>query len=137
MFKSSFLKAALSLSCIFCCSCMLFGCTGSLEQPKKGSYVSISSQQAKQLMETEENYIILDVRTQEEYDEKHIKGATLIPDTKISSLAETLLKDKEQLILVYCRTGRRSKNASAELAAMGYTNVKEFGGIVDWPYETE
>ena len=104
---------------------------------EKGEYVSITAQEAKELMDTESDYIILDVRTQEEFDEGHIPGATLIPDTNISKLAPILLKDKEKLIFVYCRTGRRSKNASAELAEMGYTNIKEFGGIVDWPFEIE
>lgn len=115
---------------------VITGCSENSVVNEEG-YISISAEEAKELMNTKENYIILDVRTQEEYDEAHIKGATLIPDTQIPFLAEAILPDKDQLVLVYCRTGRRSKNASAELAAMGYTNVKEFGGIVDWPYETE
>ena len=88
-------------------------------------------------MDTEEDYIILDVRTQEEYDQGHIPGAILIPNTEITAEAEKVLTDKDQLILVYCRSGRRSKLAAVTLAQLGYTNVKEFGGIIDWPYETE
>jgi rhodanese-related sulfurtransferase len=88
-------------------------------------------------MDTEKGYIILDVRTEEEYNESHIPDAILIPDYEIMTKAEQVLTDKEQLILVYCRSGRRSKNASQALAELGYTNVKEFGGIIDWPYETE
>ena len=99
--------------------------------------MQITPQEAKEIMDTEDGYVILDVRSQSEYDEKHIPGAVLIPDTDITAKAEDVLKDKNQLILVYCRSGRRSKNASSDLAKMGYTNVKEFGGINDWPYEIE
>lgn len=98
------------------------------------TYISITGAEAKALMESEENYIILDVRTQEEFDEGHIAGAILIPDYEIAEKAEDILTDKEQLILVYCRSGRRSKLASAVLAEMGYTNIKEFGGVIDWQY---
>ncbi len=107
------------------------------DQEKEASYMNINAQQAKKIMDTQENYIILDVRTQEEFDEKHIPGAILIPDYEIGEKAEKELKDKDQLILVYCRSGRRSKLASQELVKLGYTNIKEFGGIIDWPYETE
>ena len=100
-------------------------------------YVSISAEEAKELMDKSENYIILDVRTKEEYDEVHIPDAILIPDTEIADRAEDELTDKDQLIFVYCRSGNRSKKASAILSQMGYTNIKEFGGIKDWPYETE
>ena len=87
-------------------------------------------------MDSESDYVILDVRTEEEFNEAHIEGAVLIPDYEISAKAESILTDKEQLILVYCRSGRRSKNAAKELATLGYKNVKEFGGIIDWPYKT-
>lgn len=102
-----------------------------------GGYEQISAQEAKTLMDAEEVYTILDVRTQEEFDEGHIPGATLIPHDEIEASAEEMLPDKEQLTLVYCRSGRRSKIAAEALAKMGYTNVKEFGGINDWPYEVE
>ncbi len=87
-------------------------------------------------MDSEKDYVILDVRTKEEFDEYHIEGAVLIPNYEIKEKAESILTNKEQLILVYCRSGRRSKNAASELVALGYTNIKEFGGIIDWPYET-
>ena len=77
------------------------------------------------------------MRTQEEYDQGHIPGAILIPDTEIKAKAEDVLTDKEQMILVYCRSGRRSKLAAETLVELGYTNIKEFGGIIDWPYEVE
>ncbi len=87
-------------------------------------------------MENEKNYIILDVRTEEEFKEKHIENAILIPHTEIEQRAEKELTDKEQLILVYCRSGNRSKTASKILAQLGYTNVMEFGGINSWAYGT-
>lgn len=99
--------------------------------------MNITAEEAKQIMDSEEGYIILDVRTQEEYDQGHIPGAILIPDTEIKAKAEEVLTDKDQLLLVYCRSGRRSKLAAEALVELGYTNIKEFGGIIDWPYEVE
>ena len=99
------------------------------------SYECITPDQAKHLMDTEENYIILDVRRQDEYDLGHIPGAILIPNEVIAEQAEHILTNKSQLILVYCRSGRRSKEAAQKLCELGYTNVKEFGGINDWPYQ--
>lgn len=99
-------------------------------------YKQITQAEAKSLMDSETDYIILDVREQYEFDGGHIENAILIPHTEISSKAEALLTDKSQLILVYCRSGRRSKIAAQALADMGYTNVREFGGINDWQYGT-
>ena len=99
--------------------------------------MNITAKEAKQIMDTGEGYIILDTRTQEEYDEGHIPGAILIPYDEIKEKAETMLPDKDQLLLVYCRSGRRSKLAAEALVELGYTNIKEFGGIIDWPYEVE
>ena len=99
------------------------------------TYEQISQVEAKNIMDTESNFIILDVRTEEEFAEGHIKNAILIPDYEIATKAEEILKDKNQLILVYCRSGNRSKAASKALVDLGYTNVKEFGGIIDWKYE--
>ena len=107
------------------------------EITKEAVYVNITVQEAKEIMDSREGYVILDTRTQEEYDERHIPGAILIPHDQIKEQAESLLTDKDQLILVYCRSGRRSKLASEDLVALGYTNIMEFGGIIDWPYETE
>lgn len=98
-------------------------------------YEQISGEQAKNLMNTEKDYIIIDARTEEEFNEGHIEGAILIPEYEISQRAEKELPNKDQLILVYCRSGRRSKIASQALVDLGYTNVKEFGGIIDWQYE--
>ena len=99
------------------------------------TYEQISGAKAKALMDSEQGYIIIDARTQEEYDGGHIPGAILIPEYEIAERAEKELANKKQLILVYCRSGRRSKVAAKELVKLGYTNVKEFGGIIDWQYE--
>ena len=99
------------------------------------SYEQITGAQAKALMDSETNYIIIDARTQSEYDAGHIEGAILMPETEVAKRAEIELPDKDQLILVYCRSGRRSKIAAQVLVDLGYTNVKEFGGIIDWEYE--
>ena len=116
---------------------VLSACGQEKENDREAVYMNITAEEAKQIMDTEEGYIILDVRTQEEYDQGHIPGAILIPDTEIKAEAENVLTDKAQLILVYCRSGRRSKLAAEALVELGYTNIKEFGGIIDWPYETE
>ena len=111
-----------------------FGCVGCLDGGA-ASYEQISGAEAKALMDSESGYVIIDARTQEEYDQGHIPGAILIPEYEIADRAEKELPDKDQLILVYCRSGRRSKIAAEELVKLGYTNVKEFGGIIDWNYE--
>ena len=105
----------------------------SVEQEKAPTYEQISAEQAKTIMDTEKDFVIIDARTEEEFAEGHIENAILIPEYEISKRAEKELPDKEQLILVYCRSGRRSKIASEELVNLGYTNVKEFGGIINWP----
>ena len=111
-----------------------FGCVG-CSNGGSATYEQISGAEAKALMDSESGYIIIDARTQSEYDEGHIPGAVLIPEYEIADRAEKELPDKDQLILVYCRSGRRSKIAAEELVKLGYTNVKEFGGIIDWKYE--
>ena len=98
-------------------------------------YEQITAEEAKMIMDSGEEHIILDTREQDEFNEGHIPKAILIPYTEIENKAEEMLPDKDKLILVYCRSGRRSKIAAESLAKLGYTNVKEFGGIIDWPYE--
>ena len=115
----------------------LTACGQDKENDQGAVYVNITAEEAKEIMDTEEGYVILDVREQDEYDAGHISGAILIPFTQIEAKANEMLPDKDQLILVYCRSGRRSKIAAEALAELGYTNIKEFGGILDWPYEVE
>ena len=112
----------------------LAGCA--LPAGQEVSYRQINMDEAITMMEEESGYIILDVRTPEEFAEKHIPGAINIPNETISTEEIPELPDKDQLILVYCRSGNRSKQASEKLAALGYTNIVEFGGINDWPGET-
>lgn len=105
------------------------------EKGEKSMYEQITAEQAKKIMDSDEEFIVLDVREQDEFDSGHIQGGMLIPYTQIEVKAEKMLPDKNAQILVYCRSGRRSKIAAESLVKLGYTNVKEFGGITDWPYE--
>lgn len=112
------------------------GCAAeSTEAGETQTYQTITGAEAKEMMDADDTVIILDVRSQEEYDTGHIEGALLIPDTQITAEAETLLTDKDATILVYCRSGRRSALAAADLAELGYTGIYDFGGIIDWEYE--
>ena len=112
---------------------LLAGCAAPEEET---GYRQISMTDAVSMMEEETGYVILDVRTQPEFAEKHIPGAINVPNENIGNEEIPELPDKDQLILVYCRSGNRSKQASEKLAALGYRNVVEFGGINDWPGET-
>ena len=114
---------------------LLSGCAR--QEEGKMSYTQISMEEAVEMMAEENGYIILDVRTEAEFAQKHIPGAVNLPNEQIGSGEIDILPDKEQLILVYCRSGNRSKQAAANLAAQGYGNVVEFGGIIDWPGETK
>jgi rhodanese-related sulfurtransferase len=127
---------------------MLVGCTPSgpgIGQVMDGDgmvrsfdYTQITQEEAKRMMEQENDYVIVDVRREDEYAEGHIPGAILIPNESIAEYeAPEELTDSDQIILVYCRTGRRSKEAADKLAKMGYSRVYEFGGIVDWDGEIE
>ena len=116
-------------------SIALLGCGDSSAQPsetEKGGYRQISQEEAQKLMESESGYMILDVRTKQEFDEGHIPKAICVPNETIDTTPPSVLPDKNQMILVYCRSGRRSKEAAQKLADMGYRHVIEFGGIKDW-----
>ena len=107
------------------------------EEPAQAVYQKITGEQAKIMMEENEHYILLDVRTDDEFKAQRIDGAILIPDYEIEYRADIDLPDKDALILIYCRTGRRSANVAHELLEMGYTQVYDFGGITtDWEYDT-
>lgn len=140
-------RRAIFLTLILCLTAALCCCTAQ-DQPapdaaaqsatvqEDAPYTQIDTAQAARLMQTEKDYIILDVRTEEEYKSGHIPNAICIPNETIGNGEIGALKDKNQLILVYCRSGRRSKEAAQKLANLGYRNVKEFGGIIDWTGET-
>ena len=112
----------------------LTGCAAPVSQ--NNTYRQISMSEAITMMEKEKDYIILDVRRRDEFAEKHIPGAINIPNEIIGTEEIKELPNKKQLILVYCRSGNRSKQASEKLVKLGYTNIVEFGGIIDWPGET-
>lgn len=138
----SILVPVFAVLCIAACIYLLTGCgrqNAGLQKEDNVNveYKQITQEEAKRIMDEESGFVILDVREQDEFDAGHIPGAVLLPYTKTEELAGELLKDKDQQILVYCRSGRRSKIAAESLSDMGYTDVKEFGGIIDWPYETE
>lgn len=113
---------------------MLTGCAGAGNQTN--SYRQISMDEAGTMMERESGYIILDVRTPAEFAEKHIPSAINVPNENIGTDEISQLPNKDQLIMVYCRSGRRSKEAAEKLVKLGYTNIVEFGGILDWKGET-
>ena len=119
---------------------MVLTFSGCGEAPQKSSagYQQITAEEAKEMIDTLDDEIILDVREQEEYDTKHIPDAILLPVGMIDEdTAEGVIPEKDSVVLVYCRSGNRSKTASNKLVQLGYTQVYEFGGINDWPYETE
>ena len=113
---------------------LLVGCTEQSNREK--TYRQISMKEAITMMKEESKYLIIDVRTLEEFNDKHIPNAINIPNESIGTEEIPELPDKDQLIFVYCRSGNRSKQASEKLVALGYTNIVEFGGINDWPGET-
>ena len=118
---------------LFAALLLIAGCAAPAQE---SGYRQVTAEEAIALMEKESGYLILDVRTAQEYSEKHIPKAVNIPNESIGTEEIPALPDKNQLILVYCRSGNRSKQASEKLAALGYTNVVEFGGINSWPGET-
>lgn len=122
---------------------MLTGCdkkmkkeeeTPLMNETTKSSYQKITPEKAKEIMDEQSEIVIVDVRTQEEYEDGHIENAVLIPDYEIKEKAEKIIDDKNKKILVYCRSGRRSASAAKILLEMGYTDVLDFGGIIEWPY---
>lgn len=151
--KSRVLKNYIAVSLVLWFSVLFIACSGTestdlltnnvnessediTQNDLKPEYEQISQSEAKNLIDNESRYIILDVRRLDEFEEKHIPGAICVPVETIEDEPPKELPDKDQLILVYCRSGGRSKDASKKLAEMGYTNIKEFGGIIDWEYET-
>ena len=118
----------------------LSGCTLSKtkkdteDMTDKAAYQKISAEEAYEMMASQE-VVVVDVRTQEEYDGGHIENAVLVPNESIVSEMPEAPPDKEATLLVYCRSGRRSKDAAEKLLELGYQSVYDFGGVIDWPYE--
>ena len=119
---------------------LLVSCGGTKDKPTeedapgKAAYHKISAEEAYEMMASQE-VVVVDVRTREEYDGGHIENAVLVPNESIGSEMPEALPDKEATLLVYCRSGRRSKDAAQKLLALGYQSVYDFGGVIDWPYE--
>ena len=113
---------------------LLSGCALSRAKEDKAAYQKISAEEAYEMMASQE-VVVVDVRTQEEYNGGHIENAVLVPNESIGSEMPEVLPDKEATLLVYCRSGRRSKDAAEKLLALGYQSVYDFGGVIDWPYE--
>lgn len=122
--------------CLTGCSGNVSNTSATMSQEQLLQYKQISQEEAKEMMNREDGHIIVDVRRRDEYDEGHLPDAILIPNESIDKSRPKELPDLDQIILVYCRSGRRSKEASEKLAAMGYKNVYEFGGIITWTGET-
>ncbi|MDD4503043.1 MAG: rhodanese-like domain-containing protein [Clostridiaceae bacterium] len=129
------MKKSITVITILILTIILAGCASTQGENVKNTYENISAKEAKEIMDEKNGYIILDVRTEAEYDQGHIPNAVLLPNETIGTEEIDILPDKDQLILVYCRSGNRSKQAAAKLVNLGYTNVYEFGGIIDWPYD--
>ncbi|MBO5115686.1 MAG: rhodanese-like domain-containing protein [Peptococcaceae bacterium] len=121
------------LAVLLCVLMLCTGCAGNNGQSEESLYSSITMEDAAVLLESENDYLILDVRTEQEYFSGHIPGAMCIPNEDIDETVVEILTDKEQVIFVYCRSGNRSKQAAEKLANLGYTNIVEIGGVKDWP----
>lgn len=141
-------KARGAVLAVFAVLCMLLTACGNGTSSSEGvqsevrtttsaaaAYQQITQEKAKEMMQADDGHIIVDVRRQDEYDSGHIPGAILIPNESIGTEQPKELPDLDQVILIYCRSGRRSKEASQKLADMGYTHIYEFGGIIDWTGE--
>ena len=127
--RQIFLFAALAASLA-----LLSGCALSKAKEDKAGYHKISAEEAYEMMVSQE-VVVVDVRTREEYDGGHIENAVLVPNESIGSEMPETLPDKEATLLIYCRSGRRSKDAAQKLLKLGYQSVYDFGGVIDWPYE--
>ena len=129
------LFAALAASLALLSGCALSKAKkGTEDMTDKAAYHKISAEEAYEMMASQE-VVVVDVRTREEYDGGHIENAVLVPNESIGSEMPEALPDKEATLLIYCRSGRRSKDAAQKLLALGYQSVYDFGGVIDWPYE--
>lgn len=132
-FQPVIILAVMGILCVTGCQA---GVSGNEYQETENAYMKISAEEAKEIMDGTDDFVLVDVREEDEYAGGHIEGALLIPYGEIGERAETELPDKEQTILVYCRSGRRSAIAAQTLAGLGYTDVRDFGGINSWTYGT-
>ncbi|WP_343208215.1 rhodanese-like domain-containing protein [Anaerolentibacter hominis] len=129
-------KMIVSVTCLLLSVVVLAGCSKKQSSPEDSAYHSIDAKKAKEMMDADSSVVVVDVRTPEEFAEKHIEGAINIPLQTIEDTQPELLPDLDATILIHCRTGIRSRQASDKLVEIGYQNIYDFGGIADWPYET-
>lgn len=134
MYKKMIIRRFLTASAALLFLFVLSGCSN---KESEAVYMNINAEKAREMMESMEEFVILDARSEAEFAEGHIPGAIVIPHDEISEKAEGEILDKDIPIFVYCRSGRRSKIAAEALVSLGYSEVYEFGGINDWPYEIE
>ncbi|MCL2722411.1 MAG: rhodanese-like domain-containing protein [Treponema sp.] len=134
MHKNKYLTAATMILFLMFSACVKSNAEDS--DNTRINWQTISANEAYRMMNELDSYVLLDVRTIQEFTEIRIDGAILIPDYEIRQRAEAELTDKNAVILIYCRTGRRSALSAAILAELGYSNLYDFGGIINWPYET-
>lgn len=127
---------------ILCSFCLLSSCCKREEENQNAKeketmqgYEQITQKEAKEIMEENSDCVVIDARTAEEFSEGHIPGAVNLDYEETEEKAAEVVPEKDTLILIYCRSGRRSKIAAETFVSLGYENVKEFGGIIDWPYE--
>lgn len=132
----SFALAAMLAACGGAPSSSSASLPASSSAVEKAEYRTLTAQEAKARMDSDDSIVVLDVRTEAEFEEKHIEGAVLIPNETIISEPPAELPDKDAEILIYCRSGNRSRQAAEKLIGMGYSNVYDFGGINSWPYDT-
>lgn len=130
------MKKYLILIFLLCIALVVTSCSVFSPGSSAPEYRKISAEAAKARIDSKEKLIIVDVRTEEEYQAKHIENAILIPNETISNQKPALLPDLDAEILIYCRSGNRSAQAAEKLVKLGYTKIYDFGGIIDWPYAT-
>lgn len=135
LFIVSFALAAMLAACGGAPSSSSASPPASASAVEKAEYRTLTAQEAKARMDSGDSIVVLDVRTQAEFEENHIEGAVLIPNETIISEPPAELPDKDAEILIYCRSGNRSRQAAEKLIGMGYSNVYDFGGINSWPYD--
>ena len=134
-------RKASAITCIVLClllGAVLFGCSAQQQtgDALAAAYRKITPEQAMDMVNDGDGWVLLDVRTEAEFAAQRIEGAVLIPDNEIAARVEREIADKDAIVLVYCRSGRRSAEAAHAMVDMGYTGVYDFGGIIDWPYDT-
>jgi phage shock protein E len=138
MNKRNIRRFTLSLALVLTIALVISGCatTNEPDGEETPTVMNITAEQGKAMMDEDSAIILVDVRTQEEYSEEHIPNALLVPVDELESLAPNMMPDKDATYIIYCRSGNRSATAAQNLVELGYMNIYDMGGIIDWPYDT-